>query len=61
MAALREAHQYRELAEDNRRRAEATQSDPLLSRSYSNLAASYDKLADTMEGHFADFPRAHPD
>ena len=50
--SLRAPRQYRELAEKSRVKAAAITDDASLRRSYLDLAASYDKLADTMERLF---------
>lgn len=50
MANIRRDHQrYRQLAKEARKKAEAAE-EPMLRQSYLDLAASYEKLADTLEG-----------
>ena len=54
MVNIRRDHRhYRELAKEARKKAE-TAAEPTLRRSYLDLAASYDKLADTLEGKVMD-------
>lgn len=50
----RDHSEYRRLAEESRRKAEPVTDEPSLRQSYLDVAASYDKLADTMERTFQD-------
>jgi len=59
-AAPRDHRHYRQLAEESRKKAEAA-SEPLLRQSYLDLAASYDKLADTLERPLDPFIDNQPD
>jgi hypothetical protein len=54
MANVKRTHRhYRELAKEARKNAEAA-NEPTLRRSYLDLAASYEKLADTLEDRGVD-------
>jgi hypothetical protein len=55
MANVRRDHRcYRELAKEARKKAEAAKDRPTLRQTYLDLAASYEKLADTLEGQLKD-------
>ena len=54
MANVKHGHRHhRELAKEASKKAEAA-NEPTLRRSYLDLAASYEKLADTLEGRGVD-------
>ena len=54
MANIRRDHRhYRGLAKEARKKAEAAE-EPILRQRYLDLAASYEKLADTLENQFMD-------
>jgi hypothetical protein len=55
MANVKRDHEYyRALAEEARKKAEAAKGRPTLRQSFLDVAASYDKLADTLEWRFRD-------
>jgi hypothetical protein len=50
----RDHRHYRELANEARKKAKAAKDRPSLRQTYLDLAASYEKLADTLEGQLKD-------
>jgi hypothetical protein len=54
------SRQYRQWAAEARGKAEAASDDPTLRQSYLDLAAAYDKLADTLERGTSSGPAGGP-